>query len=82
MYRYFLEQSQSVSNSMKKKSLDFFGLVGAGRTDTKLSLVLTRLSGEIYVEGGKVKISSQRCDQAGIGLVQRIEDLVDPWNEY
>ena len=56
----------------EKEILGFFGLVGAGRTE--LARVIFGVdpigSGEIYVEGGKVKISSPKdAIQAGIGLV-------------
>ena len=50
----------------EKEILGFFGLVGAG----VISGVDPIGSGEIYVEGGKVKISSPKdAIQAGIGLV-------------
>lgn len=56
----------------EKEILGFFGLVGAGRTE--LARIIFGVdpigSGEIYVEGGKVKISSPKdAIQAGIGLV-------------
>ena len=57
---------------LKGEVLGFSGLVGAGRTE--LARIIFGVdpigSGEIYVEGGKVKISSPKdAIQAGIGLV-------------